>query len=124
MTVHEHLRSLRACEKARTWAEQYQTAQEVWDNCDRIYWLFWWAARTGQLSGVVDSAREISDSVRHLNNDAADYAVKAAGYAADYANHATAYAAGYVAADYAAAYDRQVAINMAIARKHLHCPEV
>ena len=111
MTVHEHLLNVagkwKACEKARKWAAQYSTAQEVWDNCTNIHWLFWWASRLGQHKKVVEVAREIANSVKHFKNRFADYAAAdAADYAADavadYAVAAAAAAAAAVAADYAA----------------------
>lgn len=30
-----------ACAEARTWAEQYQTMAEAWDNCRNPDWMFW-----------------------------------------------------------------------------------
>ena len=132
MNVHERLISLKACKEARGWAAQYQTAQEVWDNCTRIDWLFWWAAREGQLGSVVSAAKEIAQSVSHLKGTNAAYAAyaaacaaaAAAAYAAAYAVVSAAYAAADAAgaAADAAASAKQEQLNMQIARKHLHCP--
>jgi hypothetical protein len=99
MTIHEHLLNVaghRACSKARNWAAQYTTAQEVFDNCVRVDWLFWWCARLGQVKQVAKAAKEIADSVNHLHSPAA--------------------------ANAAAAWKKQQDKNMQIARKHLTCP--
>ena len=107
MTIHEHLLDVgpthsMACTSARNWAAQYQTAQEVWDNCKWADWLLWWAMRLGQMDQGVAAAKEIAQSVSHLGNT---YATNAAAYAA-------AYAAGA----------KQEALNLTIVRKHLVCP--
>ena len=83
MTIHEHLQDVgldhdTACAEAREYASQYQTAQEVWDNCTRVDWLFWWAEREGQAKQVAEAAMEIVTSVKDIyNTDAvAAYAVE------------------------------------------------
>jgi hypothetical protein len=133
MTIHEHLLSVgegkwKACQDARDWAAQYQTAQEVWDNCPQVTWLFWWSARMGQHRAVANAAKEIAQSVAHLHNwwssKAAAYAAAAADADADAdADAADAADAAYAAyAAYAAARQRQKELNMQIAHKHLVCP--
>lgn len=119
MTVHERLKKLHACLHARVWASQYTTAQEVWDNCNKADWLFWWADREGQIKGIVNAAKEIADSVSHLT------------FISNVSNAADAYSVVYSAANAAAntatdadyAYKQQMLINMQIIRKHLHCPD-
>ena len=145
MTIHEHLLDVgpyhsKACVEAREWAAQYQTAQEVWDNCTRVDWLFWWAARMGQARKVAVCAKEIAQSVAHLQEYSACVTADAAVNAASHANEAAAAVAGkyyfvgtaYHAADasddatYAAATigaeEKQRALNLSIARRHLVCP--
>ena len=145
MTIHEHLLDVgpthsRACTSARNWAAQYQTAQEVWDNCKWADWLLWWAMRLGQMDQGVAAAKEIAQSVSQLGNT---YATNAAAYAAayaatyaatnataaTYATYAATYAAAATYATYAAAYAaaaaagaKQEALNLTIVRKHLVCP--
>ena len=148
MTIHKHLLNVAgftACEEAREWAAQYITAQEVFDNCARVDWLFWWCARLGQYQQVIKAAKEIASSVAHLKNNAyaaaaadadaaaahAAYAARAAAAgAADAAAAHAAYAAAAADAAYAAAahaakataIKRQKEKNLQIARKHLTCP--
>ena len=71
MTVHERLEELGACKPAKRWARQYSTYQEVWDNCDRVDWLFWWSAKEYQVMGVAEAVRQIADSVKQYINPAA-----------------------------------------------------
>jgi hypothetical protein len=127
MSIHEHLLNVagkyKACQEARKWAAQYTTAQEVFDNCIRIDWLFWWCARLGQSQQVVKAAKEIASSVAHLKNRAAYAAYDAVAYAAYAADDAAAYAAAYAATHAAgAARKEQQDKNMQIARKYLTCP--
>ena len=42
MTIHEHLEDINSCGKSRAWALQYNTAEEVWNNCTQPAWLAWW----------------------------------------------------------------------------------
>jgi len=102
MTIREHLKSIGACQEAIRWANQFETAQEVYENNTRVDWLFWWSAKTGNISSIVEAAQEIAESVKHGSNNkiAAMYAADAAAYA--YA--AYAYAAAYAEADNAAIY--------------------
>ena len=145
MTIHDHLRSIRACAEARNWAKQFKTAREVYDNNTKINWLFWWSAKLGNINGVREAAKEIANSVSDLKNSGAaapEVASEAAyiAYAAYVTDDAavvtaaaaaaTAYAtdvAVVTAAKYASggqraaeAYDKQMELNMQIAKKH--CP--
>jgi len=129
MTIHKHLLNVAgftACEEAREWAAQYITAQEVFDNCARVDWLFWWCARLGQYQQVIKAAKEIASSVAHLKNNAYAAAAADADAAAAHAAYAAAAAdAAYAAAAHAAkatAIKRQKEKNLQIARKHLTCP--
>jgi hypothetical protein len=45
MTCTEHLKELKACPDGLAFSEG-KTAKEVWESCDRIDWLFWWATKT------------------------------------------------------------------------------
>src|SRR5271157_6258061 len=101
LTVHEHLLNVagrwKACDDALDYASQFKTAQEVWDNCKRIDWLFWWAARLGQVEQCSIAAKKIADSVAHYkdishSNAAANAAVNAAVYDAVNAANTAVYA--------------------------------
>lgn len=62
MTIHEHLLCVagaRACDPALEYASRFETAQEVWNNCRNVDWLFWWAARMGQRANVERAVAEL-----------------------------------------------------------------
>jgi hypothetical protein len=145
MTIHEHLRSLNACEQAQIWASTRLTGQQCWDECEKINWIFWWTARTGQTAGVIKAANEIANSVDYLkkstNFDASNYAYRA-GFAV--ANTSTFYTAAnaffysiylayqvanlaicaVIAANTAVSATAQRLLNMKIAKENLVCPFV
>ena len=60
MTIHEHLGSLNACEKAQIWASTRLTGQQCWDECERIDWILWWTAVTGQTEEVIKTTKKIA----------------------------------------------------------------
>ncbi len=48
----KYLKKLSACRGAVEWAEQFNTIQEVWDNCERGDWMLW---LLGEQSGKPES---------------------------------------------------------------------
>jgi len=52
------LKRLNACSDAIEWAKQYNTWQEVWDNCERADWLLWIAGKMVSKEGC-SSKKEI-----------------------------------------------------------------
>ena len=44
---NRHLRSIRACEDARAWADGMD-AKIAWNTCERPDWLLWWAKKDGE----------------------------------------------------------------------------
>ena len=44
---NRHLRSIRACEDARAWADGMD-AKTAWNTCERPDWLLWWAKKDGE----------------------------------------------------------------------------
>jgi hypothetical protein len=42
MSWKDRLRELNACPHAMEWANQYDDAQQAWDECPRGDWMLWW----------------------------------------------------------------------------------
>ena len=43
-----------ACESGVTYARQYDTMEELWDNCHRVDWMMWILRRTNKYPGEKD----------------------------------------------------------------------
>jgi hypothetical protein len=60
MTIHEHLKSIGACNTAINWASTRKTGQQCWDETDRIDWIFWWAKQSKQIDQLAICNRLIN----------------------------------------------------------------
>ena len=69
MTVHEHLKRIGACAEARDWAAQYQTAQQAWDECERVDWFAWWDVRVHGRAGIARLVALIEEPCCAANPD-------------------------------------------------------
>ena len=63
MTIHEHLKSIGACNTAINWASTRKTGQQCWDETERIDWIFWWARQSEQIEQLAICSRLITESV-------------------------------------------------------------
>ena len=116
------LDDLEACGEAKTWAKGKSLA-EVWEQCERIDWLFWLCGRMTKVEGwvkadiFVEAAKYFAAAAAAAAANAtaartyiAYAAADAATYAAADADAAAAAAAAYAAAAAtAAAYDAATA---------------